>query len=134
MVLLVMAIAATLAAPAFARFGAEQPSRGADQLIGLLRDSRKAALDFNATVTLRIDPKTLKFQVDTMSPAGGGKLAEGVLELGMQERLESPLPRLTYVFRPGGATFGDTVVVRGGNVALVVRVDAWNGVARVDTL
>ena len=56
MVLLVMAIASFLAVPAFARFGAEQPTRGADRMIGLLRDARKASLDFNATVTLRLDP------------------------------------------------------------------------------
>ena len=34
-------------------------------MIGLLRDARKASIDYNATVTLRIDPKTLKYQVDT---------------------------------------------------------------------
>ena len=48
MVLLIMAIAATLAAPAFARFGTEQPPGGADAMIGLLRDARKAAIEFNA--------------------------------------------------------------------------------------
>jgi len=134
MVLLVMAVAATLAAPAFARFGAEQPSRGADQLVGLLRDARKVAFDHNATVTVRIDPKTLKFQVDTATPIGGGKFAEGVLDLGMTERLDTSLLRLTYVFQSSGAAFADSVVVRGGNVPLVVKVDSWNGLARVDTL
>jgi prepilin-type N-terminal cleavage/methylation domain-containing protein len=134
MVLLVMAVAATLAAPAFARFGAEQPSRGADQLVGLLRDARKASLLFDATVTLRIDPTTLKYQLDTATAAGGGTLATGVIDLGMQERLDTDLRRLVYVFRPSGAAFADSVVVRGGSVPLVVRVDAWNGVARVDTL
>ncbi|HEY9225112.1 MAG TPA: prepilin-type N-terminal cleavage/methylation domain-containing protein [Gemmatimonadaceae bacterium] len=134
MVLLVMAIAATLAAPAFARFGAEQPSRGSDQLLGLLHDARKAAFDFNATVTLRVDPKTLKYQVDTTSPSGAGTLAEGVIELGFTEKLDTDARRLQYVFRPTGAAFADTVVVRGGNVPLVVRVDPWSGVARADTL
>ena len=56
MVLIVMAVAATLAVPAFSRLGTEQPSKGADQVLGLLRDARKAAFDFNATVTLRLDP------------------------------------------------------------------------------
>lgn len=134
MVLLVMAVAATLAAPAFARFGAEQPSRGADQLVGLLRDARKASLEHNASVTLRIDPKTLKYQADTATPAGGGKLAEGTIELGMGERIDTDKLRLVYLFRPTGAVFADSVVVRGGGAPLVVRVDPWNGVARADTL
>ncbi|HEY7395936.1 MAG TPA: prepilin-type N-terminal cleavage/methylation domain-containing protein [Gemmatimonadaceae bacterium] len=134
MVLIVLALAATLAAPAFARFGTEQPSRGADQLVGLLRDARKAAFDHNATVVLRIDPKTLKYQVDTTTPAGGGMLAEGVLELDISERIETDQLRLMYVFQPTGAAFADTVVVRGTSVPLVVRVDPFNGVARADTL
>lgn len=134
MVLLVLAVAATLAAPAFARFGAEQPSRGADRLVALLRDARKASLEHNASVTVRIDPETLKYRVDTATPAGGGVLTEGIIELDAGERLETDKPRLTYLFRPNGAAFADSVVVRGGELPLVVRVDPWNGVARVDTL
>ena len=133
MVLLVMAIAATLAAPAFARFGAEQPAGGADAMIGLLHDAHRAAVDFNATVTLRVDPTSLAYQLDTSTANGFGTLAKGVLDLGMTERLESSQPRLQYVFQPTGATFADTVVVRGGPTPLVVRVDPWSGEARADS-
>lgn len=134
MVLLVMAIAASLAAPAFARFGTDQPTGAADKLIGLLHDARKAAIDFNATVTLRMDPKTLKYQLDTSGTNGAGRLAEGVLDLGLTQTLVSDQLRLQYVFRPSGAAFADTVIVRGGDVPLVVRVDPWSGVARADSL
>jgi len=134
MVLLVMAIAATLAAPAFARFGADQPAGAADKMIGLLHDARKAAIDFNATVTLRMDPKTLKYQLDTAGVNGSAHFAEGTLDLGLTQTLVSDQPRLTYVFRPSGAAFADTVIVRGGNVPLTVRVDPWSGVARADSL
>lgn len=133
MVLLVLAIAGTIAVPAFARFGTEQPSRGADGLIALLRDARKASLDYNATVTLRLDPKTLKFQADTATAAGGGLLAAGVLDMGLKETLESNQARLLYIFRPNGTTFADTVVVHGGETPLVVRVDQWSGIARADS-
>jgi hypothetical protein len=132
MVLLVMAIAGTLAVPAFARFGTEQPTRGADGVLALLRDARKASLDYNATVTLRLDPKTLKFQVDTATVSGSGVLAAGTLDLGMKETLDSDKARLVYIFRPAGAAFGDAVVVHGGDVPLVVRVDQWTGVAHAD--
>jgi prepilin-type N-terminal cleavage/methylation domain-containing protein len=134
MVLLVMAIAASLAAPAFARFGTDQPAGAADRLIGLLRDAHKASIDFNATVTLRMDPKTLKYQLDTSGVSGSGRLAEGTLDLGLTQTLVTDEPRLRYVFRPSGVAFADTVIVRGGNVPLVVRVDPWSGVARADSL
>ena len=133
MVLLVMGIAATLAVPAFARFGTEQPTRGADGVLALLRDARKASLDYNATVTLRLDPKTLKYQADTATAFGAGPLATGVLDLGLKETLVSDQARLLYIFRPTGTAFADTVVVHGGDVPLVIRVDQWTGVARADS-
>jgi prepilin-type N-terminal cleavage/methylation domain-containing protein len=134
MVLLVMAIAASLAAPAFARFGTDQPTAPADKMLGLLRDARKASIDFNATVTLRMDPKTLKYQIDTTGVRGSGRLAEGTLDMGLTATLVTDEPRLQYVFRPSGVAFADTVIVRGGNVPLTVRVDPWSGVARADSL
>jgi len=133
MVLLIMAIAATLAAPAFARFGTEQPPGGADAMLGLLHDARKAAVDFNATTTLRIDPKTLKYEVDTAGTSGMAALATGTLDLGIASTLVTDRPRLQFVFRPTGAAFADSVVVHGGQVPLIVRVDPWSGVARADS-
>jgi prepilin-type N-terminal cleavage/methylation domain-containing protein len=133
MVLLVMAIAATLAAPALARFGTEQPPGGADAMLGLLRDARKAAIQYNATATLRIDPKTLKFEVDTSGLFGMAPLAQGTLDLGMSASIATNQPRLQFVFEPTGAAFADTAVVNGGQIPLIVRVDPWSGVARADS-
>jgi hypothetical protein len=130
MVLLVLSIAATLAAPAFARLGSERPPAAADALLGLLHDARTAAIDHNATVTLRIDPKTLVYEVDTSTAVGSGILANGRLELAFGETFETGLPRLQYVFKPTGAAFADTVRVHGA----LVSVDAWSGVARVDSI
>ena len=39
----------------------------------------------------------------------------------------------SVIIDPTGAAFADTVVVHGGNVPLVVRVDPWSGVARADS-
>jgi prepilin-type N-terminal cleavage/methylation domain-containing protein len=134
MVLLIMSIAATLAVPAFARLGSEKPATAADAVLGLLHDARKAAIDYNATTTLRLDPKTLKYEVDTSGVAGFGELASGTLDLGMSQTLQTDLPRLQYIFRPTGATFADTVVVHGGPKQLTIRVDPWSGVAHADSL
>lgn len=134
MVLLVMAIAATLAAPAFARLGEDKASiGGADAMVGLLHDARQAAMEHDAVVTLRLDPLTLAYQADTSTANGFGTLAAGVLDLGLAARLQTDQPRLQYVFQPTGAAYADTVVVRGGNMPLIVRVDPWSGVARADS-
>jgi prepilin-type N-terminal cleavage/methylation domain-containing protein len=133
MVLLVMAIGAALVAPAFARLGTEQPSTAADKIIGLLRDSRKVALDHDVTSTLRLDPKTLSYRLDTSGVGGTSPFASGVLDMGLTETLASDQSRLNFVFRPTGAAFADTVVVRGGDVPWIVRVDSWSGVARADS-
>jgi prepilin-type N-terminal cleavage/methylation domain-containing protein len=134
MVLLVLAIAATLAVPAFSDFGRSPEPTGADAMLGLLKDARKAAIDFNANVTLRLDPETLRYELDTSSVSGYGVLAAGTLDLGLAHTLVTGQPRLQYVFRPTGAAFGDTVVVRGGAQPLTIRIDPWSGVAHADSI
>ena len=134
MVLLILAITATLSAPALARLGSDQPAGSADRVLALLHDARKVALDNHTTAILRIDPQTLRYQLDTMGFGGTGTFATGKLELDMMQSLETELPRLQYVFRSTGAAFADTVLVRGGDRTLKVRVDPWSGVARADTL
>jgi prepilin-type N-terminal cleavage/methylation domain-containing protein len=134
MVLLIMSIAATLAVPAFSRLGSEKAATAADAMLGLLHDTRKASIDYDATTTLRLDPKTLKYEVDTSGVNGFGVLASGTLDLGMSQTLQSDQPRLQYIFRPTGAAFADTVVVHGGPKQLTIRVDPWSGVAHADSL
>jgi prepilin-type N-terminal cleavage/methylation domain-containing protein len=134
MVLLVMSVAATLSAPAFARLVDQKPPEGADAFIALLRDARTLANNRNATVTLRIDPISMKYQVDTAGVFGSGTLTTGRLDMGLSQTLVSDAPRLRYVFQPAGAAFADTVIVRGGARPLVIRVDPWSGVAHADTV
>lgn len=128
-VLAVMAIASLLVAPALARFGTESPPRSEDRLLTLLADARKAAITHGAQVTLRLDPTSGAYRADTTTTMGTGVLGEGVLDLAMEERLVTPLPRLTFVFKPTGAAFADTVVVRGTTSSVLVGVDPWTGVA-----
>ena len=134
MVLLILAVTATLAAPAIARLGEDQPTTSADRMLALLHDGRKVALENHTTVILRLDPKTLRYEVDTLGFQGSGLFASGKLDLDIMQSLETDQPRLQFVFRPTGAAFADSVVVRGGDRPLTVRVDPWSGVARADTL
>jgi prepilin-type N-terminal cleavage/methylation domain-containing protein len=128
-VLAIMALGAGLAVPAFVRFGQGQGRQVAASLLALLHDARKAAIDRNAMVVLRIDPLTGSYRADTTGVTGTGKFAEGKLPLDVTETMVTDLPRLQYVFRPTGAVFGDSVLVRGQGSTVLVAVDPWSGVA-----
>jgi len=80
-------------------------------------------------VALRIDPASGRYRVDTSGVSGTGLYVEGSLELGALESMESDRPRVQYIFRPTGATYGDTVIVRSANGSVLIAVDPWSGVA-----
>ena len=128
-VMLIMAIVATLTAPAYVKLGAERDKTSVDVLIKLLRDTRALAIERTVEATLIIDPETGHFRVDTASAFGSGRVAEDTLRFAASEGLQSDLPRLRYVFRPTGAAFGDSVLVRGSDSTRVVIVDTWSGMA-----
>jgi prepilin-type N-terminal cleavage/methylation domain-containing protein len=128
-VMLIVAITASLAAPAFVQFGATRAPTSSDALIKLLHDTRSIAIEHSVEARLVIDPKTGHYRVDTSSSFGAGRVAEDSLRLAANEGLVTDLPRLRFVFRPTGAAFGDSVTVRGSDSTRLVTVDTWSGVA-----
>jgi prepilin-type N-terminal cleavage/methylation domain-containing protein len=126
-VLLILAIVASLTAPAFASLGEEPEKTSADALIKLLHDTRALAVEHAVEATLLIDPKNGHYRVDTTSSFGTGKVAEDTLRFAATEGLESALPRVRYVFRATGAGFGDSIVVRGMDSTRVLLIDTWSG-------
>ncbi|MGH7669475.1 MAG: pilus assembly FimT family protein [Gemmatimonadaceae bacterium] len=128
-VLVIIAIAATLVVPALVDLGQVTPHHTAASLLGLLRASRGVAIDSDVTVTLLVDPTTGDFRADSVGVGGMGAVATGALALAGDEALVTDLPRLRYVFAPTGATLADTVRVRGADSSLVVFVDPWSGMA-----
>ena len=129
--LVIMAICAAIVAPAFARLGTDQPQSGADKYMLLLKQARNFAIERNYTVTVRINPVTNRFRVDTVGTNGLGVLADSTLDLGASESLDTTLDRLQYTFRPTGSVIGDTVIVRGIGKSSLVSVDAWTGEAKL---
>jgi Tfp pilus assembly protein FimT len=127
-VLLILAIVATLTAPAYAKLGEGQDQTSADMLIKLLRDTRSLAIEHSVEATLLIDPESGHYRVDTASSFGSGRVAEDTLRFAATEGLESSLPRVRYVFRSTGAGFGDSVIVRGSDSTRVIVLDTWSGV------
>jgi prepilin-type N-terminal cleavage/methylation domain-containing protein len=128
-VLAVMAVSAMLVAPALSRMGQGKPPGVGDDVVKLLNDARRIAIQRNETVTLRLDPTSGRYRADTVGTAGSGELGEGTMTFDAQETLVTDSPRLVYVFHPTGAAFADTVLVRGAGAAALVSVDAWSGVA-----
>ncbi|HET9425500.1 MAG TPA: prepilin-type N-terminal cleavage/methylation domain-containing protein [Gemmatimonadaceae bacterium] len=128
-VMLIMAIVATLTAPAYVKFGEERERTSLDVLLKVLRDTRALAIERTVDATLLINPETGHFRVDTASSFGSGPVIEDTLQFAANEGLETDLPRLRYVFRPTGAAFGDSVVVRGSDSTRLVIVDTWSGMA-----
>ena len=131
-VLAVMAVGAVLVAPAIARLGSQQQRQPAAELLALLQHARGVAIEHSVVVTLRLDPVSGHYRADSASVFGSGILAEGLLQLDASETLDTRLLRLTYIFRPTGATLGDTILVRAANQSVLVVVDPWSGVARAD--
>ena len=126
-VLLIIAIIASLTAPAFVKLGEERDQTSEDLLVKLLRDTRTLAIEHAVEATLLIDPENGHYRVDTTSSFGSGRVAEDTLRFGAADKLESDLPRIRYVFRPTGAAFGDSVIVRGSDSTRVLVVDPWSG-------
>ena len=126
-VLLVLAIVATLTAPAFVSLGAEKDRTSMDVLLKLLRDTRTLAIEHSVEASLIIDPETGHYRVDTTSSFGSGRVAEDTLRFAAAEGLESTLPRIRYLFRPTGAGFGDSVAVRGSDSTRLIILDTWSG-------
>lgn len=131
-VLGITALVAAVVIPAFGlKFGTDPVAQAGDVIVPLLRDARRTAIDWNQTVTVRVDPASGLYEVDTTGASGTGMYVTGQLELNAWESIQTDLQRLQYVFRPTGAAFGDSVIVRGTGAAALVVVDPWSGVPYV---
>lgn len=125
----VMAVTALFVIPQWVRLGDAPPAAIGQPLLDALRDARRLAITAHQVVALRIDPVSGRYRVDTSGVAGTGVYFEGTLALGALESIESDQARVQYIFRPTGATYGDTVLVRNTNGAVLIAVDPWSGEA-----
>jgi prepilin-type N-terminal cleavage/methylation domain-containing protein len=126
-VLLIIAVVASLTAPAFVQLGEQRAQTSEDLLVKLLRDTRSLAIEHSVEATLLIDPTNGHYRVDTTSSFGSGRVAEDTLHLAAADKIETSLPRIRYVFRPTGAAFGDSVTLRGMDSTRVLMIDTWSG-------
>ncbi len=133
LVLAVLAVTLVLAAPAMVDFGAIRAQTDAEPVLALLRDARHEAIATGTVATLRLDPATGRWRVDTTGVAGMATLASGAIDLGGSTTLVTDADRLQFIFQPTGASFADSVGVRGQNGTVMVLVDPWTGVPRAES-
>lgn len=129
--LVIMAVAASVVVPAFSRLGDGKPEMSGDKIVALLKQARNFAIERNYEVTLRIDPESGRYRVDTTGFSGMGVFADSTLDLGASETLETDLDRLQFTFKPSGAVLADSVVIRGIGATSVLKVDSWTGEAKL---
>lgn len=132
LVLTVLAVTLLLAAPALGSFGLKKPRGDAEPLLELLRAARGEAVYASAIVAVRLDPASGAFRMDTTGVNGMGPYAVGTIDLGGATVFVTELDRLQFLFQPTGASFSDSVAVRGPGGTQMVKVDMWTGVARAE--
>ncbi len=132
LVLAVLAITLLLAAPAIVDFGKLRAATGSQPVLDLLRDTRREAIQTGTVATLRLDPASGRWRVDTTGVAGMAPLATGTIDLGGATTLVTDAYRLQFIFQPTGAAFADSVGVRDQGGTVMVLVDPWTGIARAE--
>ena len=129
LVLAILGVTLVLAAPAIGNFGQLKVQGDAEPLLALLREARREAVWTSTIVAVRLDPASGSFRMDTSGVSGMGPYATGTIDLGGASVFETDLARLQFLFQPTGASFSDSVGVRGSGGRLMVHVDPWTGVA-----
>lgn len=142
-VLLLIAVATAVTAPAFLD---EEPRLddidAATQRVSLLfRLARDSAVHAGTPVTVSIDSITHTAWLVTGADAESGAAASNVprpagalhvtpgesLDLPASVRIEMARARARFRFMPGGAAFGDTIVLRTGAAVRSITVNPWTG-------
>lgn len=133
--LLVLALAASVAVPAFRPEEARGDlDRAVEAFEDLLRAARDSAVAAAVPVTLSIDSITGGVWVTTPADraAGGPQEAAAIpFPLPPSVRVELGRARARFAFQPGGSAFADTVVLRGSTGVRVLTLNPWTGHAIV---
>lgn len=130
-VLLIVAVATAAVVPALRGPPRDdEMTAAARQLDDLFRLARDSALRGGGRVTVAIDSTSSRvwlFAGSDISLAGAG----AQLELPPGVRIELSRARAEFEFMPGGAAFGDSLVLRSGATDALVTIDPWTGHAVV---
>jgi prepilin-type N-terminal cleavage/methylation domain-containing protein len=121
-VIMLMAIVAGVAAPAFTSFDRRTPT-GVDAVVDLIRHARLTAVEQGRAVTLTIDPATARYWLDAPDTTDVLALPQGVTLSAMQ-------PRVHLRFAPTGGVDADPILVHEQNAVTPIVLDRWTGELR----
>jgi prepilin-type N-terminal cleavage/methylation domain-containing protein len=135
-IVVVLSIVAVVTAMVMPSMLAGAPSavlRSADDVAGVLRAARRAALEEAVPVIVTLVPATRAYRAETDAGDTSTVLAQGVLALAPGVRLASDRPATRFVFDRLGGADPDSVAVTGDEGRAMVVVDRWTGEVDVRT-
>jgi len=125
-VLAISAIAALLVFPQWVDRD-DAPLEPPAQVARWLAEARQQAIGARQTVTLHLDARAARVQIDTSGSSGGGLWRSDVLSRELIGAFDSPDARYSFAFRATGAARGDTIRLRAPDGAWHLTIDRWNG-------
>jgi general secretion pathway protein H len=147
-VLLIIGVAAAVTVAALPGPRQEDDTDAATRRVeSLLRFARDSAVRGGVMVTVVIDSTSGAVWLfagdgaaqESAPPAASTRgrvrapATEGAwLDLPVSTRLELTQARARFTFHPGGSAHGDSVTIRSGTHARLVRVDPWSGHAVIE--
>jgi prepilin-type N-terminal cleavage/methylation domain-containing protein len=135
-IVVVLSIVAVVTAMVMPSMHAGAPSavlRSADDVAGVLRAARRAALEEAVPVVVTLVPATSAYRAEIDAGDTSTVLAQGVLALAPGVRLASDRPATRFVFDRLGGADPDSVAVTGDEGTAMVVVDRWTGEIDVRT-
>lgn len=140
-VLALVGILAAVSVPALVSWtdSADPHETALRELVAVLESARARATDRAVPVRVVVDSGEGRYWTSALHPEGPAELERGLLIDAGHGALELEVAgpdaqagRARFVFRPGGAAAGDTLILRDAGRSARISVDPWTGAARVE--
>jgi prepilin-type N-terminal cleavage/methylation domain-containing protein len=126
-VLAIVAVVTAVVLPSMLDRPVSAALRSADDVAGIVRAARRAALDRAVPVIVTLAPTTRAYLVETDADDSSTVLAQGVLALAPGARLAAGGAAARIVFDRLGTASPDSVTVIDDDGSVMVTVDRWTG-------
>jgi type II secretion system protein H len=130
-VLLILGLVAAVTVPAFlSRAEPDAIARAAQDVTSVLERARRTAVERGVNTAVRLDPKSLRYDVSADSGTARQSLAQGTMAMPPGTETIAERDRLAFVFTPDGRATSDALSLRLGTSVVRILVDPWRGDVR----